>query len=348
MLVGALGLTLAGAMVMPNAGADARIRPEVTVMTRNLYLGSSLDSALAATDPGSFLGAIATIYGTVQLTNFPGRAQTLADEVAAQRPDLVGLQEVSEWITSGPGVPPSQDFLTILLDALAQRGLTYTVAAVSPNADIGPVPLVAPCDVAVVGACQVALKDRDVILVNAANTRLTWSNPRSGNYATQQTFATPFGTTLSFNRGWTSVDAALSGRPFRFLNTHLETEVSAQVQEAQAAEFLGADILGRGRSIVVGDFNSAADGSTTTSYAQLTQVLRDPWIVKTAAPRVTCCQNPTLTNPTSEASSRIDLVLARGWLWATTASIVGTTPNAAAPPLWASDHFGVAATFLLR
>ena len=49
---------------------------------------------------------MAKIYGTAQYTDFPARAEALADEIKANRPDLIGLQEVTAWETSGPGVPP--------------------------------------------------------------------------------------------------------------------------------------------------------------------------------------------------------------------------------------------------
>ncbi len=148
---------------------------ELTVMTQNLYLGSSLDPALLATTPAEFVAAVATIYNTAVFTNFPKRAEAIADTVAAQDPDLIGLQEVSKWIAQPlvPGAnPPSYDFLTILQAALAQRGLHYSVGAVSDNADIGPAPLVSPgfgCAVFTDPTkpnCVVTLQDRDVILVN--------------------------------------------------------------------------------------------------------------------------------------------------------------------------------------
>ncbi|MGZ4610599.1 MAG: hypothetical protein ACXV2H_10120, partial [Actinomycetes bacterium] len=194
----ALALVVGLAVVLPAPAQahEGKAKRDLTVMTQNLYLGSSLTPALTATDPASFLSAVATIFGTVQFTNFPARAQAIAAEVASEQPDLVGLQEVSRWETSGPGVPPGQDFLAILQAALASRGLHYTVAAVSDNADIGPVPLVTPCASTVVGACLVTLHDRDVILVNDRTRGLHWWNPQHGNYVAQQLFSirtVPFG-----------------------------------------------------------------------------------------------------------------------------------------------------------
>lgn len=61
-------------------------------------------------------------------------------------------------------------------------------------------------------------------------------------------------------------------------------------------------------------------------------------------PGLTCCQNATLTNPTSEFHSRIDLVLTHGAARAVEAHVVGNTLFQATPPLWPSDHAGVVAT----
>ncbi len=314
-------------------------------MTRNLYLGASLVPALVAQDTAQFLGAVASIYGTAQYTDFPARAEAIADEIATDRPQLVGLQEVSIWETSGPGVPPTLDFLDVLEQALDARGLNYSVAAVSHNANIGPIPLVVPCDSEIVGACLVTLKDRDVILVDSSVRNLHWGHPRSGNYTAQQEFTPPVpgAAPVSFNRGWATIDGKFRGVRFHFANTHLETEDFAAVQEAQAAEFLAGPAKGRGADIAVGDFNSAADGSTTTSYAQLTAKFRDAWSVNPYNPGYTCCQNETLTNSESQLRSRIDLVLSRQGAHAVAAKVIGNEPFAKAPPLWPSDHAGVVA-----
>jgi hypothetical protein len=76
----------------------------VTVMTRNVYIGTALDPIFAARTPEALLSATATAFGNVQATNFPARAQALAGEIAAAQPDLVGLQEGRDhqdrpWLT---------------------------------------------------------------------------------------------------------------------------------------------------------------------------------------------------------------------------------------------------------
>jgi endonuclease/exonuclease/phosphatase family metal-dependent hydrolase len=328
---------------------------ELTVMTQNMYLGSSLNPALEAKTPEAFVEAVAQIYATVQYTNFPQRAEAIADEIKEEAPDLIGLQEVSKWTTGGVNPPAGYDFLAILENDLNARGLHYTVASVSHNANIGPAPLALAQQGCVqpgpVITCSVQLEDRDVILVNDDTPGLTWSNPQSGRYATQQTIESPVGP-LSFDRGWASIDARLKQLPFRFVTTHLETEESSLVQQAQAAEFLAGPAKG-GTVVVTGDFNSAADGSTTTSYAQLTAPgkFRDSWNEKLLGPGLSCCQESNtpplapgaLNNPTSTFRTRIDLILSRGAARSDgdDAHLIGNTPFQATPPFWPSDHAGV-------
>jgi endonuclease/exonuclease/phosphatase family metal-dependent hydrolase len=342
------------------SAAPTGVKRDLTVMTQNLYLGSSLAPALEATDAASFVAAVAQIYGTVQYTNFPARAEAIADEIQANEPDLIGLQEVTKWTTGGLNPPPGYDFLAILQADLEARGLDYSVASVSDNANIGPAPLALgacftpPATI----TCTVQLQDRDVILVNNDTPGLTWSNPRSGSYKTQQVVNSPVGQ-LSFDRGWASIDARLKQQPFRFVDTHLETEESPLVQQAQAAEFLSGPAKG-GTIIATGDLNSASDGSTTTSYAQVTAPgkFRDSWDESLLGPGVSCCQESNtpplapgaLNNPTSTLRTRIDLILTRGAARSggDEAHLIGNTPFEATPPLWPSDHAGVVAQVQLN
>jgi endonuclease/exonuclease/phosphatase family metal-dependent hydrolase len=340
-------------------GSRATGQRDLTVMTQNLYLGSSLAPALTATDAPSFVAAVAQIYATVQYTNFPARAEAIADEIQARGPDLIGLQEVTKWTTAGAGAPPGYDFLAILQSDLASRGLDYSVAAVANNADIGPAPLALPGCVqpGPVITCSVRLQDRDVILVNDDTPGLKWSNPQSGHYTAQEVVNSPVGA-LSFDRGWARIDATLNRQPFRFVTTHLETEEFPAVQQAQAAEFLAGPAKG-GTIVATGDLNSAADGSTTTSYAQVTAPgkFRDAWNEAELGPGLSCCQESdtpplapgALNNQESTLRTRIDLILSRGAARPDgMAELIGDTPFEAVPPLWPSDHAGVVAQIRLN
>jgi endonuclease/exonuclease/phosphatase family metal-dependent hydrolase len=234
--------------------------------------------------------------------------------------------------------------------------LSYSVAAVSSNANVGPVPLaVTGCvqpDLTI--TCTLQFEDRDVILVNDNTPGLTWDNPRSGRYEAQVVFDSPVGS-LSFDRGWASIDARLNKQPFRFVNTHLETEDYPDTQLAQTFEFLAGP--GRGGTIIaVGDFNSAADGSTTASYAWLTAPgnFRDAWDEDELGPGSSCCQESdtpplapgALNNPESTLQTRIDLILSRAAARSDgdEAVLIGDTPfRVVEPPFWPSDHAGVLA-----
>jgi endonuclease/exonuclease/phosphatase family metal-dependent hydrolase len=347
---------LAGAHGRGHHHGHDKGRRDLTVMTQNLYLGSSLGPALEAKTPEEFVAAVARIYATVQYTNFPRRAEAIAGEIQEKAPDLIGLQEVTKWTTGGLNPPPGYDFLAILQGDLEARGLHYSVGSIAHNANIGPAPLALAEQGCVqpgpVITCSVQLEDRDVILVNDDTPELTWSNPQSGRYATQQTIESPVGP-LSFDRGWASIDAKLQRQPFRFVDTHLETEESPLVQEAQAAEFLAGPAKG-GTVVATGDFNSASDGSTTTSYAQLTAPgrFRDSWDEAQLGPGSSCCQESNvipqlapgqLNNPVSTLRTRIDLILSRGAARSDgdDAELIGDTPFQAEPPFWPSDHAGV-------
>ena len=339
---------LVAVLLIPLSGTvQAGNKRELRVMTRNLYLGASLNAAIGASTPTAFVVAVATIYSTVQFTDFPPRANAIADEIGTNRPDIVSLQEVSNWTSVGPGAPPSLDFLAILRQALVSRGLRYSVAAVSNNANIGPIPLLL-CS-GPFGSCFLTFQDRDVILVNddtAADLEI--SNPQSGTYQAQRIVSTPVGP-LTFSRGWCSIDGELDGKRFHFVNTHLETEESPAEQEAQGREFLAGPARADGAVIATGDFNSAADGSTTRTYAILTKsYFDDAWDTNPGDPGFSCCQNETLTNPASQSSTRIDLVLTHAASRALDAVLVGDMPFEANPPFWASDHAGVVATLRIH
>lgn len=337
-------LVVAATVSADTARADETAPDELVVMSYNLYLGSSLDPAIRASDAGSFLIAGAVIYLTVLITNFRARANHIADDIVAHEPDIVGLQEVSKWTRTGPA-PPGADFLDILLADLAERGADYSVAAVSDNAHIGPVPLLI-C--ATLLGCEATLDDRDVILVNNDRADLDVVDSGNGNYVAQRFIDSPVGP-VSFNRGWAYVDAELNDEPFRLVNTHLETEASPDIQEDQGQEFLAGPADTEGVVIATGDFNSAADGSTTTTYSDITgAAFSDSWSVNPGEDGFTCCQDGVLWNRYSRLKTRIDFVFTRGAATALDADVIGAERlKGLFPPLWPSDHAGVVSTIRL-
>src|SRR5688500_11314824 len=104
--------------------------PDLPVMTRNRYLRADLDPVVAAArtgNPNAVIAAVSEAWATIVGTDFPARANALADEIKESKPMLVGLQEVSLYRTGPPDnftsapTPAEEvkyDYLKILLGEL--------------------------------------------------------------------------------------------------------------------------------------------------------------------------------------------------------------------------------------
>ena len=329
----------------------------ITVMTRNLYLGANLDQAIAALfsgDPDAISQAATATWASVMATNFPERAEVLADELAHSQPQLVGLQEVSLYRTGPPDTfsenpTPARrvrlDYLEILLQELHERNLHYAPVAVTKNFDVENPGYTAP------GVLQdIRLTDRDVILARTdlPASELKLSNVQTANFRTNASL--PIGTTgqsVTILRGWGSVDVMSGGHKFRLINTHLEQEgLFNQVQVAQGNEILNGPAKTSLPVILVGDYNSRADGTGTPTYSNLTGAgFTDAWSVTHPGELGnTFGHEPLLRNTTVNLTERIDLLLFRGSVSAVDADVVGDELGDRTPSgLWPSDHAGLMA-----
>jgi endonuclease/exonuclease/phosphatase family metal-dependent hydrolase len=323
---------------------------QVTVMTRNLYLGGPIDLVLGdlagGALPAQVLADANAVWQIAKATNFPERAKAIAAEIAAHKPDVVGLQEVSLW-RSGTSLATATkveyDFLALLLGELQALGLTYNVAAASQNFD-GGLPLTAPP----ASPLFIRYTDRDVILTRD---RLTYSNARAGNYKARFVL-TP---EIVVVRGWTAIDVYREGGTFTVINTHLEVEATNPplylLQAEQAAELTRMVSNNPLPVLILGDLNSDANLTTTPTYALLRDAgFGDPWADLHPGtgddPGFTCCNaDPTIrADPTF--GTRIDHTLYRGTFTPRTATIVGKDPaEKTASGLWPSDHAGVVTSF---
>src|SRR5688572_13321360 len=144
----------------------------ITVMTQNLFVGTTLHDAFGASSWTEFVAAGSQSWANLLASDFPARAGALADEIAEARPDVVGLQEVTLWRDQTPSDVQTQptpnathvafDFLAILQGELSARGVPYTAVATSTNADVE----FAREDPAA-GLVDLRLTDRDVLLVRS-------------------------------------------------------------------------------------------------------------------------------------------------------------------------------------
>lgn len=343
-------------------------RGEIRLMTQNLYVGADLLRIINATSPQQVPVAVAQTLAIIKQTNFIERAEVIADAIKEQKPDLIGLQEVSLIRTQSPsdffiGNPQNAqqvlyDYLEILLAALEQRGLHYYVAASVDNADVEM-----PAFTGVDGSgnpqfIDVRLSDRDVIL---ARKNIKTSNPTTANY--QVNLILPIaGGTVPFTRGYTAVDAKVRGITYRVVNTHLEVKgegLVAAVQALQAQELIGLLANETHPLVLLGDFNSSPtdpiDPNTgiVPPYQQLSWAgYIDAWLQgeDAAEPGFTCCQSEDLSNQVSQMNERIDYIFYRSDVTALgnkteiEIEILGDEEEDKTPSgLWPSDHAGVAA-----
>ncbi len=352
---------------------------DVTVMSRNLYIGADLGPVLAAGqsgNQGAIVGAIGAFWRDVQLRDFPARAEAFVDEITQQQPALIGLQEVAQFIAGDvyypnqtvlPGTAITLDYLDILLSKLDERGLSYSTV-VSTNGFGGV--FTGLVDAAQFGLQDIHYVDRDVILARTdlPAPAMLLSNAHGGNFATSM--QVPFaGSLIPIKRSWNSVDVQMWGQDFRFVSTHLEDDNPLIPQFGMAQEAQAYELVSPGGPtdvdmpvILVGDFNSNADGTGTDTYGILTAAagFTDSWIVTHASePGYTWSQNDDLRSdpvtavpPPAGALEQIDLLLYRGGqlraqdMDRVMAPVTPSDP--AKGPLWSSDHAGVAAAIGLQ
>jgi endonuclease/exonuclease/phosphatase family metal-dependent hydrolase len=334
------------ALALP-AAADAGGRPgrDVTVMSRNLYLGADIIAAAGSPTPEAQALAATRILGTVRQTNFPLRARAIAREIHRTEPDLIGLQEVALWRRTADGVTNDvkdarrviYDFLASLQQRIRARGLRYRAEVIQQEADF---------EVPTSEGFDLRLTMRDVILRRTGRrARVQVRRRLKGNYTTN--LSVPIqGQTVTSLRGWTAVDARLRGRSFRFVDTHLEA-FGAQIRADQAAELVAGPLRSSSRPIILaGDLNSDPQDASADGLAY--RRIADAGFANAFDPfPATSGQSETLDNPVSTLRSFIDHIVSRPSLRTVRSEVVGDEPQDRIGGLWPSDHAGVVATLRL-
>jgi endonuclease/exonuclease/phosphatase family metal-dependent hydrolase len=325
--------------------------PSVTVMSYNLFQGSELTQALTATSIPGLFAAASAIEAQVAATDIPGRAQAWANEVAAAGPDVLALQEASLWrtqspsstLTTGhqtPATTVQYDFIATLIDDLAVKGLHYTVVGTVNGLDIQSPDL---------AGNEIRLTDRVAILARADEPpgQLRWTNVQSADYQARFTgqVGGSEGPSIVDLNGWVSADFTKRGETFRVVTTHLDALIPS-VNALQAQELLAGPANTNLPVIVMGDLNSPADASGSSSLYFLAAGFQDTWAATHPGdPGYTCCQSEFLNNPTSQLNERIDYIFSRGGFRPDSMSILGASAaDKTASGLWPSDHASITAT----
>lgn len=344
-------------------GSETALDGPVTVMTRNVYLGTDLFPLLetAAALPRSAsrdkaverLGAsMHAARALVDSTDFETRARLLAREIAQHSPDLVGLQEVATW-RSGPlerdaiGVTNARDvdydFLSTLIEKLADEDQAYRVAVAIDEVDLES-PSVGP-DGERPRDVRVTL--RDVILVRS-DASLEVTDEGRGHFRAQKVMVGP-GRSFPFTRGFAWVDVRRGAESFRFVTTHLEVGDSA-TSHAQAREIVAGPAAVPRPVILVCDCNSDPTRPLRSlPYRVFTGAgFVDQWrtLPRRGAGHTCCVPNTLRTTDAGLFDHRVDFVFARATrqIRAREGAVVGATLAGGGDEehLRPSDHAGLA------
>ena len=320
---------------------------EISVMTQNLYVGADVDlviHALVTPDPNDDFAALLFAIETVGKTDYPARAQAIADQIARTRPHAVGLQEVSEINIDlrplGVNAVVNQDFLAMLQAALAARGLHYQVAATSDNINVSLV------------SGLVRLRDHDALLVDADRVLVA--------AAGGQNFAVNLGQVADgvvLIRGWVFARTTIGGESYTFASAHTEANLAGappglleQIRAAQVGEIV-ATLSQDDRVVVMGDLN---DLPGSPMYGVLTgSGYTDTWsAMRPGVAGLTCCHLADLSDQVANFDQRIDYIWTRGFD-GDHGTIQGTVDRFGDVPgdrlagpaysIWPSDHAGLVA-----
>jgi endonuclease/exonuclease/phosphatase family metal-dependent hydrolase len=379
----ALLVAAAALLVLPAGAAQAKAKPKkpnVRVMTRNLFLGADLGPGTRASSLQELVTAAGVILKQVDDNNFPTRAKGLAAEINAQQPDLVGLQEVALWrtepCTESP-LPPHAttvryDFLKSLLDQLNKGKRRYTTVIAQPEFDFEVWANTDGNESTSGPGCPLGseingrLTMRDVILRRVGKP-MTVTNVKAEHFKNLLQVK-PGGVAVNVTRGWTRADVKLKGVPkFRFVNTHLEafdnqptnhvnnnTDVgNGQIRELQAKElFAAGGPAASKRTILVGDLNSdvkteVKPGDGLAYRALLAGGFKER---STSKPLGCCLQGDLLTvnggGKLSDFNHQVDHVMTNlpAKVKLLTSAVTGRKP---VNGFWDSDHAGLFSGLLL-
>ena len=345
-----------------NHRADHGKGKVVNVMTRNLYLGADLAPAIGAENLPQLVEANGIIFRQVLGNDFPTRAEGLAAEILATKPDLVGLQEVALWQTTPitpAGTAMTLDYLELLLDELNEgngkggKGKPQyrivevqeefgTEAPANVNNVAGDGPPVPGLENAEVNG---KLTMRDVILARQGAGVQTWNE--AGENFDHNLVLGIAGQPVVVKRGWVATDAKVRGsHPFRFVNTHLEA-FHPIVRLEQAEELVDADgpAVSALPVVLVGDLNSDDDTVEPPDTFAYNFLIGQGFVNRSTNNPLSCCIDvPDLAvgagGDISDFDHQVDHVLTRDpeRVGLVSSSVTGREP---VNGFWDSDHAGV-------
>lgn len=327
----------------------------ITIMTRNVYLGAEVETALDAPTPEAFLASVVESWQAIQDTKWSERVQKLAQEIADADPHVVGLQEVSTIRMQSPGdaivggITPAttvvNDYLDDLLSELTALGADYSVAAQNQNFDV-EVPLAT--NPTFTEFDDIRLTDYDVLLVRGD---VAFSSAANALYSIIIHAPVASGDEVTVGRGWTAATITVDGVNVRVANTHLES-IAQAIRLAQGGELIQLLTAQTIPTFIIGDLNTQANANGAMYQAFLSAGYSDAWQqADGAGAGLSCCNDKTLDNATAAFDQRIDLILYRNVTDVISAEGEVTGNQAAdktTSGLWPSDHGGVVMTLTIQ
>lgn len=319
-------LALAAALAAVGALASAAQAQDVTVMTRNLYLGANL-IPLATAPADQFPQAAAGVFAGVAATDPNGRMKLVAKEIAKSKADIVGLQEVSLWRTGpAPASKVVYDYSKTIMKELKRLKAPYRQVAIKQGFNVG-----GPMG----GGIDVRLTLGDAILVRKG---VKVSGVRSRIFKSQFPIPTQAVGVVNPSRGYNELDATIGRTKLHFVNTHLEA-YSTAVRLEQAQELVAGPLKSRLKTVLVGDLNSGPalpKAEDIPPYAAVAAAGFVPLRTK----KLSCCFDDDLKS--GKWDHNIDWImvkpkvkLVRSWLTGTEKTAKGVHP---------ADHGGVVST----
>lgn len=347
-----LTLFLAVTVAAQNRPAEPSLQGQgsLKVMTYNMYVGTEY---VGVTDPNYaiFLQAVSNLILNARASDPAGRAEAIARQIAATKPELVSLQEMATWST-GPtrdNLSVEFDYLQLVLDALAAQGAPYTPVGTLTHFDV-----TLPSSlglyvrntwrVAVIARADLKPEDFSFTNVQAAPWTATLVVPVRALGADCQTQRIP-GTPsckVPFQRGWVSTDVSYRGKQLRFIAAHLD---HAPLEIQQSLELLNGPANTALPVVVAADLNCDLSNPSDPAYQGCVNMLDagfiDAW---TAANPI----EPGYTKDLPNMTMRGDYVMVRGRFGVQAAVLVGEeVGDKTASGLWPSNHCGVVARLQL-
>lgn len=304
----------------------------VTVMTRNLFLGADLIPLATAGKGDPFRQAATGLLNEIKASDPAGRMKLVAGEIAAARPDVVGLQEVSLWRTGPPGGAPTTvvaDYLKSITTELTRRHAHYRVATKKLGLAL-QAPTSSGVDVNV--AIGDAVLVRDGVAVSRA---------RSGLFTNQLSVPTQELGPVRTNRSYNTLDLTVRGARLHVVNAHLEAyDPGTRLKQAQ--ELVAGPLRSVRQTVLLGDLNSGPDLPKPEDRPPYAAIAKAGFVLeRTTTP--SCCDD---TLDKLHWDHNVDWIMARPRVGLVRSFLTGREKTAGG--LNPSDHGGVVSVLTVK